>query len=346
MNSDYQSALVKLRTLLVVAKGYPDYQKIVEARDVVLAQYGPVFKRETIASLTEEVFKSFLRFENNRHWSGLHRQGSRICSDMVKLRETLAVLVDEEKPIQERLDECVESIFGLGRAVLTSILLIAYPDKYGVWNNTSEGALRTLKIWPESRRGASFGERYGILNDLLDKLARDLGIDLWTLDALFWGVKTSDTLPPPFPAGPVEPGEQRFGLEVHLHDFLFDNWDRTELGHDWELFSEPDNPDAGYEFPTDVGEIDLLARHRREKRRWLVVELKREQTSDDTVGQILRYMGWVRQKLAGKDDQVEGVIIARTADERLRYAISELKHVSFLRYEVSFRLIGSNEGQK
>ncbi|MBA7482801.1 hypothetical protein ES707_18300 [subsurface metagenome] len=39
---------------------------------------------------------------------------------------------------------------------------------------------------PELRRGASFGEQYRAINDVLVALADELGIDLWTLDALWW----------------------------------------------------------------------------------------------------------------------------------------------------------------
>ncbi len=76
-------------------------------------------------------------------------------------------------------------------------------------------------------------------------------------------------------------------------------------------------------------------------RQWMVaciVRLKRGQTSDATVGQVLRYMGWVRRNLAEEGDDVHGLVIARAADERLEYAIREVPKVSLKLYEVSFRL--------
>lgn len=340
MNSHYQAALAELRRVLATAQtNDSQFQQIVKARDAVVARYEPVFRKDALAKLSEEEFRSFLCFENNQHWSGLHRQGPRICADMKRLREALAVLLDEQKLIAKRLNEVVESVPGMGRAIITGILLVAYPDRYGVWNNRSEGALRALRVWPDFERGASFGDRYVILNNLLNKLAKDLGTDLWTLDTIVWRVdEERDGTPAPAAKATPTDAEQRFGLEAHLHEFLRDNWERTELGREWELYSEPENPEAGYEYPTDVGDIDLLAKHCREKR-WLVVELKRAQTSDDTVGQILRYIGWVRQNLTKKDERVDGLIIAHAADDRLRYAISELPQVSLLLYEVSFHLV-------
>lgn len=132
---------------------------------------------------------------------------------------------------------------------------------------------------------------------------------------------------------------QQFGLERHLHDSLLDNWESTELGREWNLVEAGgDIKGYGYERPTDVGTIDLLARHKIEPR-WLVVELKRNQTSDDTVGQILRYVGWVQEKLAGPDEKVEGLIVGLSDDIKLRYALKPTRDIRFRRYAVDFRLI-------
>jgi RecB family endonuclease NucS len=74
------------------------------------------------------------------------------------------------------------------------------------------------------------------------------------------------------------------------------------------------------------GLIDLLAKHKREGR-WLVIELKREQSTDQTVGQLLRYVGWVRRHLAGKEESVQGMIICREADTALQYALHAVPNV-------------------
>jgi hypothetical protein len=161
------------------------------------------------------------------------------------------------------------------------------------------------------------------------------------LDALFWRAKSENrdgdergTIPS---GVPPSHNRQRFGLEQHLQDFLYENWDRTELGQEWELYSEDGEPESAYEYPTDVGEIDLLATNRQESR-WLVIELKRGQTGDATVGQILRYIAWVRQHLAKPEERVDGLIIAQSVDDKLRYAVSELSHVKVMECDVSFDL--------
>jgi len=69
---------------------------------------------------------------------------------------------------------------------------------------------------------------------------------------------------------------------------------------------------------------------------YVVIELKRNQTSDDTVGQVLRYMGWVTENLQEKN--VRGIIVAGTYDEKLYYAQNMIQAVDVFLYEVQFKL--------
>ncbi len=321
----------------------PWLREIIESRDEVVRQFQPIFAPEHLPNLTADEFRSFLLFKNNHHWP-LHRQSTRMCADMPRLREVLKTLLDESQRIEKRMN--APTVKGMGRGVMTAVLLIAYPDKYGVWNNTSEQALKSLGLWPQFSWGESFGSRYVKLNALLGDLAQALGVDFWTLDAAFYGVvgpPPGDTSPPedvpedeqPPTQQPVTP--QRFGLERHLHEFLRDNWDRTSLGMEWALYGDEGADDPGYEYPCAVGSIDLLAKHRTEPA-WLVVELKRAQGSDVTVGQVLRYMGWVKQHLAQPGDRVQGLVIAHESDAKLQYALLAAPGVDLMHYEVQFSL--------
>ncbi len=346
-NQSYEAALARLRTLLHHGRRHRnEFQSIVEAREGVLERYGRVFQPGRIPGLDAATFKSFLLWENNQHWSGLHRQGPRICQDMDKLRTALSLLMNEQIPLASRLTQVVEDVPGMGKAIVTAILLVTHPDKYGVWNTTSEGSLKQLSVWPDFRRGMSFGEKYIRVNELLNRLARDLGVDLWTLDGLFWKIEPPDDKPDPEPVtGEEEESTSagvRFHLERYLHEFLRDNWDQTDLGKKWALHQEQGDPDAGYEFPTGVGKIDLLARHRTEPR-WLVVELKRNQSSDTTVGQVLRYMGWVQAELAEPGEPVGGLIVSHIADNSIRYALKAVENVKLLLYDVEFHLRAPEE---
>lgn len=128
-----------------------------------------------------------------------------------------------------------------------------------------------------------------------------------------------------------------FAMEKHLEAFLIQNWNSTELSKDFTIYEEKGEP-VGQQFQTDAGDIDILAIS-KDKKRLLVVELKRGRASDVVVGQVLRYIGFVKEEIAEDDQSVEGVIIALDDDQKLRWAISSVPAISFYRYQISFKLI-------
>lgn len=174
----------------------PDTQthQIIHDRDRVLADYGRLFHPDNLERLTAADFKGFLLYENNRHWWGIHRQQAILTSDMPRLRRVLAVLLDDSRPLKERLDwieprSGPKPQPGLGRAVITPILHVVYPERYGVWNSIAQGAMTRLGLWPEFPWGSTFGGQYLLVNESLRQWGTKLGIDLWTLDALWWRVE-------------------------------------------------------------------------------------------------------------------------------------------------------------
>ncbi len=105
---------------------------------------------------------------------------------MENLRDAIATLVDESRPLAERFDIAAALVDGGNWATLTPILLVAYPDRYGVWNGTSEPEMRDHGVWPVFPRGSTDGEKYELINAVLVDLAKDHGVDLWTFDTLWW----------------------------------------------------------------------------------------------------------------------------------------------------------------
>src|SRR5688572_29233403 len=129
----YLRAIERLRQVLSgLGPGEKDFEEIVAKRDTVLARYGPIFNPQHIPELTAEEFRSFLYIDNNRHWSGLYRTGLGAIADMSALRRALSILLDEDRPIAARLDESLGIVRGLGKAIGTAVLTVAYPTKYGV----------------------------------------------------------------------------------------------------------------------------------------------------------------------------------------------------------------------
>ena len=127
-----------------------------------------------------------------------------------------------------------------------------------------------------------------------------------------------------------------FALEKHLEDFLVENWEKTELGKKYDIFYE-DNELVGQQYETDTGPIDILAIS-KDKKELLVVELKKGRASDFVVGQVQRYMGYVKDQIAEVNQEVKGVIIAFENDLKIKRALSVAKNIDFYTYKVDFTL--------
>ena len=121
-----------------------------------------------------------------------------------------------------------------------------------------------------------------------------------------------------------------FALEEHLQDFLIRNLS-TIKKHKLKLYE--DNDRRGKEFPTDVGPIDILTVDERGD--FFVFETKLSKGMDRALGQLLRYMGWVKINLA-KDKNVYGIIVANKMDEKIKYAVEVTPNVSLCEYEMKF----------
>lgn len=127
-----------------------------------------------------------------------------------------------------------------------------------------------------------------------------------------------------------------FALEKHLEDFLVKNWAKTELGKNYDIYEE-EGELVGQQFPSDTGPLDILAIS-KDKKELLVVELKKGRVSDNVVGQIQRYMGYVKEELAEEGQTVKGVIIGLEDDLKIRRALSVAPNIQFYRYQVNFIL--------
>lgn len=127
-----------------------------------------------------------------------------------------------------------------------------------------------------------------------------------------------------------------FALEKHLEDFLEHNWKHTELGQKYDIY-EIDGERVGRQYMSDTGPIDILAIS-KDKKELLVVELKRGRVSDTVVGQIQRYMGYVKEELAEKGQTVRGAIIGFEDDIKIHRALSVATNIEFYTYKIQFHL--------
>lgn len=126
-----------------------------------------------------------------------------------------------------------------------------------------------------------------------------------------------------------------FALESHLRDYLAKNLP-TLPGHTapLQLYVDAGGRD-GVEYQTDVGPIDLLAIDSEQN--FVVLELKLRDGPDRALGQILRYMGWVKtHKANGKN--VNGIILASQITEKLKYAATQVPQVGLMEYRLAMTL--------
>jgi Endonuclease NucS C-terminal domain len=139
-------------------------------------------------------------------------------------------------------------------------------------------------------------------------------------------------------------GDERatFGLEHQLRDFIAGNLSTIRMpSRHLRLFIDSDGRD-GVEYPSAVGPIDILAVD--DKGAFFVFELKKDVSPDKTIGQLSRYMGWVKRTLASAGmAEVYGVIVAAKVPHNLRYGISVFPNVYLFEYEVDFKLKPAHE---
>ncbi len=127
-----------------------------------------------------------------------------------------------------------------------------------------------------------------------------------------------------------------FVLEAHLEEFLVGNWKSIDWGRPLEIWKSQDG-ESGHQLATSVGRLDFLCSDHLANS-LIVVELKRGRPSDKVVGQVARYIGYVRTHLAKPGQSVEGLIIAHEADDPLRYAVAAFPGLQLMTYGITFQL--------
>ena len=146
-----------------------------------------------------------------------------------------------------------------------------------------------------------------------------------------------NTSPPPIVANDETIEDvMAFAMEAHLEHFIVENWEQTDFGQQFTIFEE-DGEEVGKQYDTPAGRMDIVAVS-KDKKRLLIIELKRGRTSDVVVGQLLRYMGFAKEQMAEPGQEIHGAVIALEDDQKLRWAINAMPNVAFYRYQVSFKL--------
>lgn len=128
--------------------------------------------------------------------------------------------------------------------------------------------------------------------------------------------------------------EISFEFERQLEAFLTENLTTIESG--LQLYTD-DNGNIGKQYVTDAGNMDLLCIDKDAN--FLVIELKKKRTSDIVVGQILRYMGWVKENISTDNQKIRGLIITPELDHKLEYAASMVPDIDVKYYRVRLEFV-------
>lgn len=130
--------------------------------------------------------------------------------------------------------------------------------------------------------------------------------------------------------------DQEIGvLERYLEGIIVSNFDAIFKG-EFKIFEDADG-NNGQQYTTETGPIDILAVDPRTNS-FVVIELKKGRISDRVVGQVLRYMGWVKENLCKDGQDVRGMVICKDPDRNLSYALKAVKNVDLRFYDFSLKL--------
>ena len=176
-----------------------DHPEKLELEKNTIKKYGNLFRYDNIDNITAEEFQDFLDFKNNHHWT-ISRHKTNLTQDMVKLKKSLKILLDESFPIGNRLKRLRDEKNPdfqkyLGEAYFSPILLVAHPDKYPVYNQTVKNALDKLHV--AKLTSSVIWERYPEVQRIILNIAQQNNLSLWEMDWVWWkalGAKTYDEL--------------------------------------------------------------------------------------------------------------------------------------------------------
>ena len=158
-----------------------------------------------------------------------------------------------------------------------------------------------------------------------------------------WEVKDEETDTEVHVKFPFEDEEEdtatpsAFALEHHLRDYIAKNIQDIDFnGKNLKLFQDQAGIE-GIEYQINNWRIDILAVS-DDDQEFFVIELKLSRGSGHAIGQLMGYMDWIEENIAG-EKKVSGIIVAQSIDERLKRAAHMISsRVDLFKYELKFKL--------
>lgn len=213
-----------------------------------------------------------------------------------------------------------------GRKTLAAVGEVSESAFYAPGTNPAHGHPNFLKVsWQEQPRDKGFSS----VVFPMPALAK------FSEEQFHSVLEGTELKPDPSEAAEATEDPNAFILEKYLEEFIVSNFDTIFKG-ELKIFEDADGNDSQQYF-TDIGSIDILAVELK-SRSFVVIELKKGRPSDKVVGQVLRYMGWIKKNLCTNGQAVKGLVICREYDPKLSYALEMTDNIDVRYYSVSFEL--------
>ena len=163
-------------------------------REKAYNRFSPIFNSENLSNV-EQVCKGYERWllaSNNKSWTNLQRLGHFALNKSDNLCELLGFIQDESIPIEERVYQGLvgkHKVDCVGKAILTGFFHTMFPEKYGVWNGSTEKAFKKLDI-NTAFTSKHVGETYVEINDMLVEMSSKVGYSITYVDGFMWYIAT------------------------------------------------------------------------------------------------------------------------------------------------------------
>jgi len=259
-----------------------------------------------------------------------------------KFNAQLRNLLFSKAPLVDRVDNFID-LKGVGIMTVSQFLCLFDHHKYAFFANFMQDVFEFLSIdeaqfeEAENQARTEFGivegkyhartENYLKYFLILREIKSVLSLESYfQVQNLLWRI---------FSYAPLEETEEERVpsvkeeipemLEDPLREFIAKNLETVEQG--LKLIQ------TKYRTQQRVGELDILCKDARGN--YVVIEVKRWKDSDKVLGQILRYMGAIKEE---KKSEPRGLIILNQEDIRLNYALSMVKNVEVKYYTLNFTI--------
>ena len=283
------------------------------------------------------MFRLMKKFSANRALSKLLYEENGIEDFNVKLKN----LYYGDATFPKRVDDFFK-LKGIGTQTLSQFLLALNSREYPLITSQTKEALEldaqqeqkaletALKHFQIENPQQYLERTTDYLSDFIvfKQIKELLGLEKYTqVNNLIWSATRGEM------EGPQEALESyaSVSLEKDLRDYLAQHPSALEKG--LKLVEK--------EFDTkEVGQIDLLLADNKGHN--VVVELKKGRKSDDVVGQLSRYLGWV---MKNRTKKARGIIVVNEPDNRLEYSIIPFQGIIRIKYyRVKFEVTDDYKG--